>query len=258
NEAVLKTVCPQGRVGSNPTLSAGDTFSTESFLFGKKIIFIDEFSSELSYETFAKIQEKLENYLSEKENKTQVIFFNSSFYNKTKSRETNNFNIFNIIRDSHNHSSIKKIAQWSNVNTKKEQEKDSLKAMVNLSLPDLETLNQEYKSSLAETNDDLSVIKKIENDLKKETDKNLDLNQKEVAEEKTENDKLESVAVKQNLNNKEKKEDVIEKELEMLSEDLEDESLDQDLDEDFDWELTKEDEEAKRRLEHFFKNFKIK
>ena len=23
NEAVLKTVCPQGRVGSNPTLSAG-------------------------------------------------------------------------------------------------------------------------------------------------------------------------------------------------------------------------------------------
>ena len=28
NEAVLKTVCPQGRVGSNPTLSAGDTFST--------------------------------------------------------------------------------------------------------------------------------------------------------------------------------------------------------------------------------------
>ncbi len=24
NEAVLKTVCPQGRVGSNPTLSAGD------------------------------------------------------------------------------------------------------------------------------------------------------------------------------------------------------------------------------------------
>ncbi|MDE7112374.1 MAG: hypothetical protein K2N92_02115, partial [Malacoplasma sp.] len=102
------------------------------------------------------------------------------------------------------------------------------------------------------------LLKLVENDLKKETDKNLDLNQKEVAEEKTENDKLESVAVKQNLNNKEKKEDVIEKELEMLSEDLEDESLDQDLDEDFDWELTKEDEEAKRRLEHFFKNFKIK
>ena len=24
NEAVLKTVCPQGRVGSNPTLSAGE------------------------------------------------------------------------------------------------------------------------------------------------------------------------------------------------------------------------------------------
>ena len=24
NEAVLKTVCPQGRVGSNPTLSAGN------------------------------------------------------------------------------------------------------------------------------------------------------------------------------------------------------------------------------------------
>ena len=24
NEAVLKTVCPQGRVGSNPTLSVGD------------------------------------------------------------------------------------------------------------------------------------------------------------------------------------------------------------------------------------------
>ena len=27
NEAVLKTVCPQGRMGSNPILSAGDTFS---------------------------------------------------------------------------------------------------------------------------------------------------------------------------------------------------------------------------------------
>ena len=26
NEAVLKTVCPQGRVGSNPTLSAADGF----------------------------------------------------------------------------------------------------------------------------------------------------------------------------------------------------------------------------------------
>ena len=33
NEAVLKTVCPQGRVGSNPTLSAGDTFSTELYYF---------------------------------------------------------------------------------------------------------------------------------------------------------------------------------------------------------------------------------
>ena len=31
NEAVLKTVCPQGRVGSNPTLSAGDTLSNEHF-----------------------------------------------------------------------------------------------------------------------------------------------------------------------------------------------------------------------------------
>ena len=28
NEAVLKTVCPQGRVGSNPTLSAGDNSPT--------------------------------------------------------------------------------------------------------------------------------------------------------------------------------------------------------------------------------------
>ena len=32
NEAVLKTVCPQGRVGSNPTLSAGDTFSPGNFI----------------------------------------------------------------------------------------------------------------------------------------------------------------------------------------------------------------------------------
>ena len=29
NEAVLKTVCPQGRVGSNPTLSAGCTAEPE-------------------------------------------------------------------------------------------------------------------------------------------------------------------------------------------------------------------------------------
>ena len=28
NEAVLKTVCPQGRVGSNPTLSAGQALQT--------------------------------------------------------------------------------------------------------------------------------------------------------------------------------------------------------------------------------------
>ena len=32
NEAVLKTVCPQGRVGSNPTLSAGDTSPTNSLI----------------------------------------------------------------------------------------------------------------------------------------------------------------------------------------------------------------------------------
>ena len=32
NEAVLKTVCPKGRVGSNPTLSAGDTFSAGLFV----------------------------------------------------------------------------------------------------------------------------------------------------------------------------------------------------------------------------------
>ena len=36
NEAVLKTVCPQGRVGSNPTLSAGDTFSAGLFQSNKK------------------------------------------------------------------------------------------------------------------------------------------------------------------------------------------------------------------------------
>ena len=34
NEAVLKTVCPQGRVGSNPTLSAGDTFSAGALCTG--------------------------------------------------------------------------------------------------------------------------------------------------------------------------------------------------------------------------------
>ncbi len=31
NEAVLKTVCPQGRVGSNPTLSAGETSPNEPY-----------------------------------------------------------------------------------------------------------------------------------------------------------------------------------------------------------------------------------
>ena len=35
NEAVLKTVCPQGRVGSNPTLSAGDASPTEPFETGQ-------------------------------------------------------------------------------------------------------------------------------------------------------------------------------------------------------------------------------
>ena len=41
NEAVLKTVCPQGRVGSNPTLSAGDTFSP--------VVFIIEFDESTSF-----------------------------------------------------------------------------------------------------------------------------------------------------------------------------------------------------------------
>ena len=31
NEAVLKTVCPQGRMGSNPILSVGDDSSREMF-----------------------------------------------------------------------------------------------------------------------------------------------------------------------------------------------------------------------------------
>ncbi|MDE5767174.1 MAG: hypothetical protein K2H56_01350 [Malacoplasma sp.] len=220
----------------------------------KKVIFIDEFSSELSYETFLKIQQKLENYLSEKESKTQVICFNSSFYNKTKSREANNFNIFNIIRNSHNHSSIKKIAQWSSANAKKEQEKDSLKSMVNLSSPNDDILNQEQKNnSSLSINSDLSVVEKIENDLKKEADKNSDLNQEEI-KDKAENT-LKTEKAKDNSN----QEDVIDEQLELLGEDLEDESsLEKEFGQDFDWEITKEDEEAKRRLEHFFKNFKIK
>ena len=41
NEAVLKTVCPQGRVGSNPTLSAGDTFSAEHVSVHNLINFIE-------------------------------------------------------------------------------------------------------------------------------------------------------------------------------------------------------------------------
>ena len=31
NEAVLKTVCPQGRVGSNPTLSASQIHNKKTF-----------------------------------------------------------------------------------------------------------------------------------------------------------------------------------------------------------------------------------
>ena len=40
NEAVLKTVCPQGRVGSNPTLSAGDTFSANISYCSLKVSFV--------------------------------------------------------------------------------------------------------------------------------------------------------------------------------------------------------------------------
>ena len=38
NEAVLKTVCPEGRVGSNPTLSAGVLAprSIDAILYGKE------------------------------------------------------------------------------------------------------------------------------------------------------------------------------------------------------------------------------
>lgn len=42
NEAVLKTVCPQGRVGSNPTLSAGDT-SPPNILFGIKASYLNRY-----------------------------------------------------------------------------------------------------------------------------------------------------------------------------------------------------------------------
>lgn len=36
NEAVLKTVCPQGRVGSNPTLSAGDNSKRNTILYNSR------------------------------------------------------------------------------------------------------------------------------------------------------------------------------------------------------------------------------
>ena len=35
NEAVLKTVCPKGRMGSNPILSAGDILSAGNFISNK-------------------------------------------------------------------------------------------------------------------------------------------------------------------------------------------------------------------------------
>ncbi len=35
NEAVLKTVCPQGRVGSNPTLSAGENDRNQLAMMSK-------------------------------------------------------------------------------------------------------------------------------------------------------------------------------------------------------------------------------
>ena len=38
NEAVLKTVCPQGRVGSNPTLSALDVSPRQLLFIGKSEI----------------------------------------------------------------------------------------------------------------------------------------------------------------------------------------------------------------------------
>ena len=37
NEAVLKTVCPQGRVGSNPTLSANCTAEPERWVPGAEL-----------------------------------------------------------------------------------------------------------------------------------------------------------------------------------------------------------------------------
>ena len=37
NEAVLKTVCPKGRVGSNPTLSVIDSLDRHIFSYGKLI-----------------------------------------------------------------------------------------------------------------------------------------------------------------------------------------------------------------------------
>ena len=37
NEAGLKTVCPQGRVGSNPTLSAGENDENQLTKMSKKL-----------------------------------------------------------------------------------------------------------------------------------------------------------------------------------------------------------------------------
>lgn len=204
----------------------------------KKIIFIDEFSTDLSYETFLKIQQKLENFLLEKDIKTQIICFNNSFYNKTKSRETNDFNVFNIVKDSYNHSSIKKISQLNNTNEKIQQEKDSLKSMVNLDVNDFDE-SQSNKVQL-DISENLTAIEKKETNLKNEFSKDEDSND-------------EMVEI-QNHDLKENGESFAEEQSSLYNNDLDEDEFN----EEFDWELSKEDEEAKKRLEDFFKNFKIK
>ena len=61
NEAVLKTVCPQGRVGSNPTLSAGDTFSANISYCSLKVSFVWRSTKETEGAPLERVKEKIQN-----------------------------------------------------------------------------------------------------------------------------------------------------------------------------------------------------
>lgn len=109
-----------------------------SYIYSKyidqnKIIIIDDFTFKLRYSTFEKAQKIIKRVFFEsgENKKSQFIFLCSNFFNKTKKKGITYSNIFNIVKNNDNTSSINKIS-LDDLQKDKDEEINSLKAMLNV------------------------------------------------------------------------------------------------------------------------------